>query len=376
MLAPLQSTQDDDATLARTPAIAIGAVLARRYRIDGVIAEGGMSTVYRAYHLLLEQAVAIKVMRPELARVPQAVARFVNEARAGAQLSGPHSLRVIDIGRIENGPPYLVLELLEGSDLRTVLAERGPLPLVEAVQLILQACDGVAEAHSRGIIHRDLKPENLFLSAAPSGNRVLKLIDFGISKRIVDERAKNLTAFGESVGSPHYMSPEQMSAPERVDGRSDVWALGVVLFELLTGETPFKAETTPIVFARVLGGEPTELSKLRRDLPQQVQQVVSRCLAKEPDQRFANVAELAAALSRLEGRRDSRFSNSFELDAPTLRRRSGRMAKRAGAVAACAALAAAVTLYSTGRPQLPRTGTVAETMRALVADSVLTEAPR
>lgn len=350
------------------PGISTGSILAKRYRIDGVVAEGGMSSIYRAWHLVLERPVAIKVMRPELARTPEAVARFINEAKAAAQLCGPHSLRVIDIGRIEGGPPYLVLELLEGEDLRTLLHERGPLPLGEAVGLVIQACRAVAEAHAHGIIHRDLKPENLFLSRASDGARVLKLIDFGISKRLVDVRAQNLTAFGESLGSPHYMSPEQMSAPERVDERSDVWSLGVVLFELLAGETPFQAETTPVVFARVIGGEPSPLTNFRRDLPKAFLRLLERCLAKDPNRRFGSVTELAHALAPFASKEQA------VTDAP--QRRAAGVAKRAGAIAACAAIATAVTVYSTGRAPLPRAGEVAQTMRALVLESVLTQAPR
>jgi serine/threonine-protein kinase len=351
-----------------------GALLAKRYRIEEVIAEGGMGTVYRAFHILLERPVAIKVMREELARAPEAVARFVNEARAAAQLSGPHALRVIDIGRIEGGPPYQVLELLEGADLRTVLDERGPLPLTEAVDLIVQACEAVSEAHEIGIIHRDLKPENLFLCQAPNGEKLIKLLDFGISKQRVDPAAPALTAFGESVGSPNYMSPEQMSAPDLVDERSDVWSLGVVLFELLTGTTPFQAETVPFVYARVLGGAPTPLGKLRGDLPKAVQALLDRCFCKDPNDRFANAQELAQGLLRLL-RTDSKVSARTNLDSSP-RRRSGRLAKGAGALAACAALAAALALTSTGRAQLRDAGAVAQSMRAFVADAVLPQAPR
>jgi serine/threonine-protein kinase len=347
-----------------------GALLAKRYRIDEVIAEGGMGTVYRAFHILLERPVAIKVMREELARMPEAVARFVNEARAAAQLCGPHALRVIDIGRIEAGPPYQVLELLEGADLRTVLDERGPLPLAEAVDLVVQACEAVSEAHALGIIHRDLKPENLFLCEASGGQKLVKLLDFGISKQRVDETSPQLTAFGESVGSPNYMSPEQMSAPDQVDERSDVWSLGVVLYELLTGTTPFHAETVPFVYARVLGGAPTPLATVRGDLPNAVQSLLDRCFCKDPKDRFANAQELSQALLRL-----LRADTAVALSRIP-RRRGARLAKSAGALAACAALAAALALSSTGRAQLRDAGAVAQSMRALVADAVLSQAPR
>jgi serine/threonine-protein kinase len=189
---------------------------------------------------------------------------------------------------------------------------------------------------------------------------------------------QNLTAIGESVGSPHYMSPEQMSSPQLVDERSDVWSLGVVLFELLTGTTPFQSETLPIVFARVIGGEPTPLRKLRGDLPKQVQTLLDRCLSKEPNRRFASAAELSSALSGLarSGHRDARPARDERERAP--RRRSGRVAKFAGTIAACAAVAAAVVLYSPGRAQSAGASAVAvaQTMRALVNDAVLSYAPR
>ena len=350
-----------------SPTISEGSLLARRYRIDGVLAEGGMATVYRAFHLVLERSVAIKVMREELSPAPEAVARFVNEARALAQLSGPHALRVIDIGRIENGPPYQVLELLDGADLRNVLDERGPLPLAEAFELVRQACEAVSEAHAIGIIHRDLKPENLFLCNEPDGRKLVKLLDFGISKR--RSATQNVTVFGESVGSPHYMSPEQMTSPELVDERSDVWSLGVVLFELLTGTTPFHAEAVPFVYARVIGGEPTPLRELRADLPATVQTLLDRCLSKDPARRFASAAQVADALGSVQRALRAGTACLGDELAP---RRNRRFARRVGALAACAALAAACEASSSARAQLTGASAVAKTMRAFV----LSQAPR
>jgi serine/threonine-protein kinase len=268
-----------------------GTVLGRRYRIDGLIAEGGMGIVYRGWHVILEQVVAIKVVRAEHAQHPLAVARFLNEARALARLRGIHTVRVLDTGYIEGGSPYMVLEYLDGRDLRAVLDEDGHLPLARAIDYLLQACEALAEAHGLGMVHRDLKPENLFLTRLPDDTEVVKIIDFGISQRIDADRCSTLQ--GESLGSPHYMAPEQMASPDRVDARADIWSLGVVLFELLTGTVPVGSGSIP----QVLSQEPTPLRSLRGELPRELENVLGRCLSKPADDRFANVQELAEALA-------------------------------------------------------------------------------
>ncbi|HWA72667.1 MAG TPA: serine/threonine-protein kinase [Polyangiaceae bacterium] len=273
-----------------------GSVIGRKYRLDGRIAEGGMGIVYRGWHVVLEQPIAIKVVRPEYSHHPEAVARFLNEARAIARLRGIHVARVLDTGRIENGPPYMVLEYLEGRDLRTLLESDGPLELERAVDYVLQTCEAMAEAHSLGVIHRDLKPENLFLTEQPDGSELLKVLDFGISKRLAAE-GRSYTLQGQSLGSPHYMAPEQMSSPDKVDARADVWSLGVVLFELLTNQVPFAGETLPVACVKVLCDEPISLRSLRPDVPADVETVVRRCLQKHPEERFPSVKELAEALA-------------------------------------------------------------------------------
>lgn len=272
-----------------------GAIIGQRFRIDGVIAEGGMGVVYKGWHLVLEHPIAIKVMRAEYARHPQAVARFLNEARASAQLRGIHMTRVLDIGRIENGPPFMVLEYLDGQDLRSVLNGHGPLPVARAVRYIIQACEAVAEAHARGIVHRDLKPENLFSSQSSEGREILKVIDFGISKRL-DSGARSFTIENQSLGSPQYMAPEQMSTPSQVDWRADVWSLGVVLFELLTKSVPFSGETFQVICVKVLRDEPESLKALRPDVPPAIENIIMRCLEKDPANRYSSVKELALAL--------------------------------------------------------------------------------
>ena len=276
-------------------ALPLGTVVGQKYRIDEVIAEGGMGVVYKGWHLILEHPIAIKVVRPELAQYPEAIARFIDEARASAQLQGIHSTHVLDIGIIDNGPPFMVLEYLEGRDLCQVLATDGPLPLTQAADYVLQTCEAVAEAHARRIVHRDLKPDNLFIQTMPDGTGILKVIDFGIAKRLGLD-ARPYMQRGQSCGSPDYMAPEQMNTPEQVDERADIWSIGVILFELLTNCVPFHSETVHSICVKVMTSEPIPLRSLRPDLPAEIEQIVQRCLSKQREGRYPNVGDLAQDL--------------------------------------------------------------------------------
>lgn len=255
-----------------------------------------MGIVYKGWHLTLDQPIAIKVVRPEYVDNPEAAARFLNEARAVAGLRAVNVAQVLDVGRIRGGVLYMVMEFLEGSDLRDVLDREGPFPLERAVDCVRQACAAMQEAHGAGIVHRDLKPENLFLSRLPDGREIIKVIDFGVSKRPSVGSGRSFTEAGRSLGSPHYMAPEQISTPEAVDARADVWSFGVVLFELLSHALPFDAESVPATCAQVLCAEPASLSALRPELPPEFVAIVERCLNKDREQRFASVAELSEAL--------------------------------------------------------------------------------
>lgn len=276
-------------------ALALGTVIGRKYRIDQVIAEGGMGIVYKGWHLVLQHPIAIKVVRPEFAHHPEAASRFVNEARASAQLHSIHAAHVLDLGRIDHGPPVMVLEYLEGCDLRNLLATEGALSLSRAVDYVLQVCEAMAEAHAQGIVHRDLKPENLFLCRMPDGTEILKVIDFGISKRL-EPKSRSYTR-SQSFGSPDYMAPEQMSAPDRVDARADLWSIGIVLFELLTNRVPFHGNTVHATCATVMCDEPVPLRSLRPDVPVSIEQIVLRCLKKDAEHRYPSVRELAQELA-------------------------------------------------------------------------------
>jgi len=248
----------------------------------------------------LQQTVALKVMLPELATSKSAVARFLNEARAAARIEGEHVARVLDVGHLENDVPFIALELLEGADLARVLAERGHFSQGDALLFVLQALEAVAQAHALGIIHRDLKPANLFLVQRRDGTQIVKVLDFGISKALNIEAeacASALTQSSSMLGSPLYMSPEQVRSSRDVDPRADVWAFGVILFELLTGKAPFNARSVNQVLVQILEQEPLSLRSFRPDLPGPLEQVICRCLSKDVAERFGDVASLAVALT-------------------------------------------------------------------------------
>jgi serine/threonine-protein kinase len=273
-----------------------GVVLAGKYQIERVLGQGGMGVVAAAHHIHLEQRVALKLMLPQAMSNPGAVARFVREARAAARISSEHVARVFDVGALPTGEPYIAMEYLDGSDIAQVLASVGRLAHPVAVEYLLQACEALAEAHAFGIIHRDLKPGNLFLVERRDGQRLIKVLDFGISKMDSGAQASTMTQTSALMGSPLYMSPEQMGGAKAVDARSDIWALGVVLYEMLAGEPPFNGETLPQVCAMVLQEPPPPLEQRALGLPLTLYEVVRRCLEKAPAARYQSVTELARAL--------------------------------------------------------------------------------
>jgi len=289
-------------TLLRAP-VAAGDVLAGKYRVERVLGVGGMGVVVEAKHLKLDERVALKFLRERVMDEPDIVVRFLREARAVAKLKSDHVVRVRDVGNLDNGAPYIVMELLEGETLKERVKREGAMPPKQAVDFLLQACDAIAEAHSHGIIHRDIKPTNLFVSSRPDGRSIVKVFDFGISKvQTADADADaelGMTATTSMLGSPLYMSPEQMVSARNVDVRSDIWSLGVTLYLFVAGVLPFKAETMPQVCALVLGEKPKRLDAVKPGVPKALADVVARCLEKDPDLRYCNVAELASALEPL-----------------------------------------------------------------------------
>jgi serine/threonine protein kinase len=293
---PIPSAVIMGAELAITPptaCLARGAIIDGRYEIVDRLAYGAMGIVYRAWHRRLGIPLALKAMRSELGGA-DFYERFAEEARNAALLKSEHVARVFDFGRLESGELYLVMELLEGEDLASLLASCGALPKQMVVRLALQACDALGEAHAAGIVHRDLKPENLFLARMPSGETRLKLLDFGVSKRIAAPR-RHATITG-AIGSPSYMAPEQLRSQPDVDNRADIWALGSVLYELLAGRPAFGGDTVAAICVNVLTRRPAPLSQLRPSVGPELSRVIGRCLEPERADRYHTMRELARAL--------------------------------------------------------------------------------
>ena len=282
--------------------VEIGAWIAGKYRVERVIGKGGMGVVVAASQPALERTVAIKLMRTDSAEDQSATMRLLREAKAAASIQSEHVAHVLDVGTLDSGVPFIVMEYLEGSDLQTLLDRDGPLPPADAVDFLLQACEAIAEAHRNGIVHRDLKPANLFMARLPGGRSCVKVVDFGISKTIGRDTGEPLTRPASVVGSLYHMAPEQMrGAP--VDARTDVWALGLLLYEMLTGEKPFNNRSWPEVAAQVLAEGGPLLSAPMGGVSEELQAVIHKCLSRSPEQRYGTVAELAVALSRSGSRR-------------------------------------------------------------------------
>ncbi|MGO8999914.1 MAG: serine/threonine protein kinase [Polyangiaceae bacterium] len=275
-----------------------GDILAGKYRVERLIGRGGMGAVFAAEHMLLNQRVAVKLLLGELVSSQEATTRFMNEARAAAQIQGDHVARVLDIGQLPTGTPYMVLEYLDGSDLAGILHQRGVLSVAEVADYALQAIDALTQAHAAGIVHRDLKPANLFLAKRHDGTSIIKVLDFGISKNLspLTGTPQGMTQTRALLGSPEYMSPEQLRTPRGVDARTDIWSLGVILYELLTGKMPFRGEAIGELFMQIMEGTPAPARSVRQDIPAALDAAITRCLSRDPNARFQTVKELAAVL--------------------------------------------------------------------------------
>jgi serine/threonine protein kinase len=274
-----------------------GDVLAGKYRVERVLGLGGMGMVVAARHIILNERVAMKFLLPEMLGEPEALGRFLREARSAARIKNEHVVRVSDVGELDDGVPYIVMEYLEGKDLAAVLRERGPLPIEETVDYLVQTCEAIAGAHALGIVHRDLKPSNLMLVTRSDGMPFIKVFDFGISKVASKDASMAMTRTAAVLGSPLYMSPEQLTSARDVDARADIWSLGTILYELLTGSPPFMAQSLPGLAVLIATTPHRPMANLRAGIPAELDAVVSNCLAKQRDERYASVAELAAALA-------------------------------------------------------------------------------
>ncbi len=280
-----------------------GHLVAGKYRVERVLKAGGMGVVVVARHEVLGDRFALKFLRPTSQASPDLVTRFLREAQNSARVKSDHAVRVFDVGT-DGDVPYMVMELLEGSDLSDHLANVGPLPPALAVDWLLEACDAVALAHAVGIVHRDLKPSNLYLAHRSGGRTVLKVLDFGISKLVPVEPVPaelvglidTVTSTGAMIGTPGYMPPEQLRAAREIDGRADVWALGAILFEMLTAQRAFAGDSPAEVCAAVFRDAPTDILTLRPELPPGLKEVIARCLQKKPEDRYTTVSELTTAL--------------------------------------------------------------------------------
>ena len=274
-----------------------GSVLAGKYRVLRIIGTGGMGTVVAAHHIQLDERVALKFLLPSSIGNLEAVARFMREARTAFKIKSEHVARVTDVGQLENGSPYIVMEYLEGMDLADWLTTHGAMAIPQAVDFILQASEAIAEAHALGIVHRDLKPANLFCIQGSDGQPSIKVLDFGISK-VLNESAQMhaMTRTNGLVGSPLYMSPEHMKSSKSVDARTDIWSLGVILFQLVSGHPPFESEQVTELVLKVATEPATPLRTILPEAPEGLERVLMTCLEKDRERRYQTIGDLAQAL--------------------------------------------------------------------------------
>jgi serine/threonine-protein kinase len=274
-----------------------GDVIGGKYRVERILGRGGMGVVVAAHHIQLDERVALKFLLPHALQNPEAASRFLREARTAVKIKSEHVARVSDVGQLDDGSPYMVMEYLEGDDLSAWLEQRGPMAVETAVDFVLQACEAIAEAHALGIVHRDLKPANLFCTTRADGLSSIKVLDFGISK-IMGPGAElpGLTTTTAIVGSPTYMSPEQLQSSKGVDTRTDIWSLGVILFELLTGRVPFEAEAVTELVIKIATSPAPPVRAFRQGVPAALERTIATCLQADREGRFSSVRELAVAL--------------------------------------------------------------------------------
>lgn len=288
----------DGAVLQKTEDPLIGETLAGKYLVEELIKRGGMGAVYRGKHILMDKRVAIKVLRPSLAVDDHVVARFSREAKAASRISHPHAVSVTDFGEAESGVVFLVMEYLDGRTLKDVIKSQGPMPLDQVSEILRQVAGALDAAHEQGVVHRDLKSDNIMISDTKGGEWA-KVLDFGIAKIQQPEGVRDIdiTAANLVIGTPQYMSPEQCSQSGPIDARSDVYSLGIIVYEMLAGRVPFTGESPTVIMMKQVQDEPPSILEARPDLPPEVGKILERTLAKQPDDRFQTAGELSKALA-------------------------------------------------------------------------------
>jgi serine/threonine-protein kinase len=343
------------------------APFAGKYVVERVLGEGGMGVVFAARHVRLGQRVAIKVLGSGLRGHPELVQRFEREARAAGSLTSAHAVRVFDIDVTEDGTPFIVMELLAGRDLAKIVDVDGPQPVVRAVRWLIEACDAIAEAHELGIVHRDIKPSNLFLTD-DGGRSIVKVLDFGIAKRVSRNEAAITQALAP-LGTPHYMSPEQVRCAKDVDARTDVWSLGVTLYEMVCGRPPFAHESSSACIAAIAADPVPDPRTFRPELGADIAAVIMKALEKNADKRYQSVAELVAALAPFAENEDGAVSRPAP-SAPAPSRSSipivlDLVAPAPSPIRASATARATVSMTSITRKQRVRAGFAAITAATL-----------
>jgi serine/threonine-protein kinase len=275
-----------------------GEVVGGKYRLVRFLASGGMGSVYEAQHTVVKRRFAVKFLRADLAVERASLARFQREAQAAGALESEHIAAALDFGIADDGSPFIVMEYLVGESLASLFERDKPMPVGRAVDLVLQACRGVETAHASGIVHRDLKPQNLFVARREDGTDLVKVLDFGVAKLEAEEQGAGTTKTGTVLGTPAYMSPEQARGDREIDQRSDVYALGAILYELLSGEKPHPGDSPNAVLYHIATQSPPPLEGATPDLPSELVTSIERALSREPAERQASATELSEALRR------------------------------------------------------------------------------
>jgi serine/threonine-protein kinase len=320
-----------------------GEIVAGKYRVLNLVGRGGMAEVFAAEHLNLHHTVAIKFLSPRAGLSPEIVARFLQEARAAVRLSSEHVTRVLDMGTLDSGLPYIVMEHLQGQDFQHLIETRGAFSISETVASVVQACAALAEAHAVGVVHRDLKPSNLFLTQRPDDRWFVKVLDFGIAKIHEEYGGQGITTTNDVFGTPAYMSPEQIRSAKLVDARTDIWSLGLILAECLTGKPVYHGLTKFGILTAIVADPVPNLHLDKAGAPPELEKVILRCLEKDPADRYQDVAELAHALLPFAGE-----------ESASVAKRIGRMVRDAGARAHESGVVTIDAEQMTARHRVPR----------------------